>query len=344
MRNKVYYVKEKPTRSGRALLFSENEFPERLLSLPLAAAFGGGDTGCLGEFALCGRDAEGAFPTESEGHTISLSFLVYALLAGGQAHADGSGVRGLPIGAAVTIAVVVILAAGAGDVDGLGRLGSGEHRCGGGAVPIHVQAQGIGDGAKRQINRAVNGEWLHGLTVGIDETYVLAIKCDAHVVIVYFFCDLAHGGGGGAMGLSSGHSAGRRRFTIAHELGHLLLNHKGDLINREPSPGDNPVEREANIFAARLLRRIASCGVWIPATQGSISELCNISYQAAEFRAKRISLLMGDRQSMQERGRPYFLQSPVEEKLYMQVLPYIKTHKAPLLENRLMTKGSCPPG
>lgn len=260
----------------------------------------------------------------------SPSYLVYALLAGGQAHADGSGVRGLPIGAAVTIAVVVILAAGAGDVDGLGRLGSGEHRCGGGAVPIHVQAQGIGDGAKRQINRAVNGEWLHGLTVGIDETYVLAIKCDAHVVIVYFFCDLAHGGGGGAMGLSSGHSAGRRRFTIAHELGHLLLNHKGDLINREPSPGDNPVEREANIFAARLLRRIASCGVWIPATQGSISELCNISYQAAEFRAKRISLLMGDCQSMQERGRPYFLQSPVEEKLYMQVLPYIKTHKAPL--------------
>ncbi|MEL7658803.1 MAG: ImmA/IrrE family metallo-endopeptidase, partial [Bacillota bacterium] len=38
-------------------------------------------------------------------------------------------------------------------------------------------------------------------------------------------------------------SIGRQRFTIAHELGHLLLGHHGDLINREPSPGDNPIER-----------------------------------------------------------------------------------------------------
>lgn len=126
-------------------------------------------------------------------------------------------------------------------------------------------------------------------------------------------------------------SVGRQRFTIAHELGHLLLDHKGDLINREPSPGDNPVEREANIFAARLLA--PSCVLWGVDTcnPSTISQLCNISYQAANFQARRmVELLARDRKYMQQYGHPYFLQSQVEEQLYRQFLPYIKTHKAPL--------------
>ena len=48
----------------------------------------------------------------------------------------------------------------------------------------------------------------------------------------------------------------RQRFTAAHELGHVLLGHVEEgsrLVNREPSPGDNPLEREANVFASRLL-------------------------------------------------------------------------------------------
>ncbi len=57
----------------------------------------------------------------------------------------------------------------------------------------------------------------------------------------------------------------RRRFTIAHELGHLCLHQdealhvdaekRYHLIRRSPlsSRGDNPKEIEANIFAAELL-------------------------------------------------------------------------------------------
>ena len=50
---------------------------------------------------------------------------------------------------------------------------------------------------------------------------------------------------------------GRVRFTIAHELGHVLLGHLGEgehtIYNREPSPEDAPEEHAANIFASRLL-------------------------------------------------------------------------------------------
>lgn len=50
-------------------------------------------------------------------------------------------------------------------------------------------------------------------------------------------------------------SAERKRFTVAHELGHILAGHVGryQLVNREPSAKDNPIEQEANVFAARLL-------------------------------------------------------------------------------------------
>lgn len=68
------------------------------------------------------------------------------------------------------------------------------------------------------------------------------------------------------VGINARHSANRQRFTIAHELGHLLL-HEGESVHvdrsgyglrfrREP---DNPEddsqedETEANIFAAELL-------------------------------------------------------------------------------------------
>ena len=131
-------------------------------------------------------------------------------------------------------------------------------------------------------------------------------------------------------------SVGRQRFTIAHKLGHLLLNHHGDLINREPSPGDNLIEREANVFASRLLA--PACVLWGVNTcnPSSISELCNISYRAAEFRARRMaSLMRTDRRFMAERGRSYFLQSPLEERLYHQFLPYIMTHQAPLFGGAL---------
>lgn len=108
----------------------------------------------------------------------------------------------------------------------------------------------------------------------------------------------------------------RRRFTIAHELGHLILGHVGDyeLINREPSPNDSPIEQEANVFASRLLA--PACVLWgcnVRSAQ-DISKLCDITQTAAGFRFERYKLLV-------KRNR--FLSSPLERKVYQQFSDYI---------------------
>lgn len=119
--------------------------------------------------------------------------------------------------------------------------------------------------------------------------------------------------------VSSRVNPGRRRFTIAHELGHIVLGHVGRyaLCNREPSPADNPVEHEANVFASRLLA--PACVLWgCHAFQvEEIMELCKISRQAAEFRAKRMEIL---------RHREKFLTSPLEREVFRRFEWFIKNH------------------
>ena len=115
-------------------------------------------------------------------------------------------------------------------------------------------------------------------------------------------------------------SSERRRFTMAHELGHILLGHVGkyELVNREPSPNDNPIEQEANVFASRLLAPACvlwGCGVQ---TAGDIQRLCGISRQAAEYRMVRMKILY-------ERNK--FLVSPLERQVYAQFAEYIKKNK-----------------
>ena len=108
----------------------------------------------------------------------------------------------------------------------------------------------------------------------------------------------------------------RQRFTAAHELGHILLGHVGkyNLVNREPSPDDNPIEHEANVFASRLLA--PACVLWAldAWTAEAIMVLCDISYQAASFRAERMEVL---------RQRNKFLSSPLERKVYQQFSEFI---------------------
>lgn len=112
----------------------------------------------------------------------------------------------------------------------------------------------------------------------------------------------------------------RQRFTIAHELGHILLGHVGeaDLVNREPSPGDNPIEQEANVFASRLLA--PACVLWALNVREpeEIAALCRISRQAAQFRAERMALLY-------ERNR--FLILPMERRVYEQFGDFITRKK-----------------
>ncbi len=63
---------------------------------------------------------------------------------------------------------------------------------------------------------------------------------------------------GNAVGIiyNENHSRNRQRFTVAHELGHLILGHEFKIKQYNEIIKFNtksPIEREANIFAAELL-------------------------------------------------------------------------------------------
>lgn len=108
----------------------------------------------------------------------------------------------------------------------------------------------------------------------------------------------------------------RRRFTIAHELGHIILGHIGEyeLINREPSPFDNPIEQEANVFASRLLA--PACVLWGCDVQSAedIAKLCDITPTAAKYRFDRYQILL---------KRNCFLSHPLERAVYSQFTDFI---------------------
>ena len=86
---------------------------------------------------------------------------------------------------------------------------------------------------------------------------------------------------------------GRRRFTLAHEIGHGVLDNPLDVIrfrNSEHDSGD-PIETACNIFARDLLAPagvLASLNVHTPE---EIMRLCDISRVSAEIRAERMKVL-----------------------------------------------------
>jgi Zn-dependent peptidase ImmA (M78 family) len=101
----------------------------------------------------------------------------------------------------------------------------------------------------------------------------------------------------------------RRRFTIAHELGHYILHSKSKSLfidknksvmyrNSESSTGEILKEREANAFAAALLMPIPLIASEIKNLKGDdiVEELAkkfNVSTQAMSFRLSNLGYDFG---------------------------------------------------
>lgn len=112
----------------------------------------------------------------------------------------------------------------------------------------------------------------------------------------------------------------RIRFTIAHELGHIFLGHES-LLHRTPNSIfiEKPEEEtEADMFAARLLA--PACVLWGMELHSpkDIAQACNISYEAATYRAMRMEILY---------NRNKFLTSDLEKQVYSNFSVFIEKHK-----------------
>ena len=106
-----------------------------------------------------------------------------------------------------------------------------------------------------------------------------------------------------------------QRYTIAHEIGHILL-------------GKDISEYEAERFAIGILA--PSCVLWALDMHEpeDIAKLCNISITSARIRAERMVLLYKREQEfLGTRVHSCFLQSPLERKVYEQFKPFIDEYK-----------------
>lgn len=90
----------------------------------------------------------------------------------------------------------------------------------------------------------------------------------------------------------------RRRFSVAHELGHVVLRHGPVklMMSGHIATQPNWQEAQANAFAAELLMpklALARMGVMTPR---QIAQLCGVSMEAATIRAEQLGWVAEKRQ------------------------------------------------
>lgn len=86
----------------------------------------------------------------------------------------------------------------------------------------------------------------------------------------------------------------RRRFTLAHELGHIVLDHPITPIiyrNSEIDEGQKPEEVQANVFARDLLMPAGVLAALHVTTVDEIIRICNVSRVSAQIRLERLTEL-----------------------------------------------------
>lgn len=111
-----------------------------------------------------------------------------------------------------------------------------------------------------------------------------------------------------------------RRYTLAHELGHIFLKHplhdgkfgRSFGIQRTPK---TPEEYQAERFAIDILA--PACVLWGLKLQTAeeISKVCNISMRSAEIRAERMETLY---------KRNMFLSHPLEREVFRQFSKFME--------------------
>ena len=113
----------------------------------------------------------------------------------------------------------------------------------------------------------------------------------------------------------------RIRFTIAHEIGHILLGHlsQGETLHRNTEQDTNNIkEQQANVFARDLLMPAVVINQ-LAKSYIDISDLCNVSELSASIRWQRLQEL---------RLRNKFCLHPFERQVYNNFSTYIKKASA----------------
>lgn len=93
-------------------------------------------------------------------------------------------------------------------------------------------------------------------------------------------------------------SFNRQRFTIAHELGNLVLEHtvfKDKFYDDFKGNFDDPFEKEANLFASEILMLSAAvlrlAGSKVVRTEHDLAVLFNVSIEAVDWKLRYLHII-----------------------------------------------------